>query len=524
MSIILQQGSQVSAAAEEVLPIATELARRLSGANVRYGVYKNRESVAAGLSGLADLDLIVAVADIDRFRAVLADLKAISGRPGRFHDNAVEGREDWFVPDFSRGDYLHLDVTTGLRIGHKFRKRYLALSYDDVTEWQALQPPWPAIPVVSPQEEARIAFLRSMFRLLLWHGSSWVRLDHQCSKLLLDSATDKRAGWSFSYRVGARQVTCAVRNNGSGIEVESRSVRRLRELLRRDGHGARSLDLWDFVVHQTRRLIHSGTRRLTGFSPAMTAAKRSPGPGGILIAIVGPDGVGKSTQVARLAAIFQKKFRCTTAYLGSGSGTWMLSRMARRRYRRWRAERQSAPNAIAKARDAASGKFQEIASAISGLESAIERYVTLHLARRMVEFGAIVICDRWPQDLRPGLLDGPRNLPPNASRGASLLSWFERRLYHGLEQYKPGLAVHLVADFETSFARKPGGIKRPGYERRLSLMREMRERDSEIEVVDAGQDLAEVTLQLFQCAWLALWKRALVHERNRDNTHTKENP
>ena len=47
--------------------------------------------------------------------------------------------------------------------------------------------------------------------------------------------------------------------------------------------------------------------------------------GGFVVALVGPDGLGKSTQVDRLAQIFRWKFGCAQAYVGTGDGRgWWL--------------------------------------------------------------------------------------------------------------------------------------------------------------------------------------------------------
>lgn len=79
-----------------------------------------------------------------------------------------------------------------------------------------------------------------------------------------------------------------------------------------------------------------------------------------------------------------------------------------------------------------------------------------------------------------------------------------------MAQYKPDVTIHLVADFETSQARKPGDIDRIGFERRVALMEETRMRDPRIKTVDAGLSRDEVTAALFGHVWNALLLRSSV--------------
>ena len=417
---------------EEPFEVAAELVRRLHEADIRYGVYKNIGCLRPALAGRHDLDLIVASADLGRFRAILVELHALRGLCNRFSSDAGPGREDWFVPDFSRADYLHLDVRTEVFAGPKFAKNHPVLRYEDVREWQTAASPFPPIRLVSPEEAARIAVLSSAADRYLGSGEAWIR-----------------------------------------------------------------------------RLTFFGARKFTGFSPALSAAKRRIEPGGAIFALIGPDGVGKSSQAQRVASLFQRKFRCTAVYLGSGEGGWELRRFVKRWYhsrkglhrdRSGTSNSQRAPN-----QDGATGSLTK---ALSGLAAALERYVTLTLARMLLYLGAIVISDRWPQNLQPGFFDGPSRAVPNGSALIRFLASIERALYRRMARHEPDLAIHMLIDFETSRARKPGDRDPADFEQRLSLMREMRARNPNVRLVDARESFDEVTRELFRWCWLALWVRS----------------
>lgn len=489
--------------------MAETLIRCLAEAGIRYGVYKNTNLIGDGIAGITDLDLLVAEADAERFRAVIIELRGICGVPNRFYDNAVEGREDWFVPD-SDGGYLHLDASFGLRIGLKFRKRYCALDYSDVTEWQVMGSSAPPLPFVSQQEEARIAVLRSIFRLTLLPGRYWVRADRDSAALLKAAHRDGRTHYTLKYQLGREAIICQARQSAGVFELESSAIRALRTAVRAQCGYRRLAGPADFIVHQGRRSIYALAARLTRSSPGRTVAKRTIQPTGIVISLIGPDGVGKSTQTRLLVSSFQKKFRCTSVYLGSNDGSWMKLRgKMRAKFRRSSAQTKAAgslnPGAEKPPRRGMDrGKYRLLGSKLWRLVIAVQRYAAIRKAVRLAGAGAIVITDRWPQNLEFGMLDGPSVPPPQTMRLAFFVWRIERSFYHRMEQYQPNLTIHLDADFATSYARKPGDIEEADFELRLALMQEMRKRDSAIVIVDSRQAMQQVTRDLSQRVWSAL--------------------
>ncbi|TIN14677.1 MAG: hypothetical protein E5Y31_31860, partial [Mesorhizobium sp.] len=162
--------------------------------------------------------------------------------------------------------------------------------------------------------------------------------------------------------------------------------------------------------------------------------KRRPAAGGFVVALIGPDGMGKSTQADRLTQIFRWKFGVAQAYVGIGDGNgWWL--------------RKTLQTLVFPHR--------------RRLKSLAQRYAVVKRAHRGATRGLIVICDRWPQALGRGYLDGP-SIPQHlfSIPGLSALARLEQRLYQKMAECRPHLTLHLVSDFAVSEQRKPGEIRK----------------------------------------------------------------
>jgi thymidylate kinase len=148
--------------------------------------------------------------------------------------------------------------------------------------------------------------------------------------------------------------------------------------------------------------------------------------------------------------------------------------------------------------------MQQLGVSMWRLLVALTRLATAQKALRLAASGALVICDRWPQSIAPGMLDGPALEPPPSMRLARLISRVEQWLYQRMDGLRPTLTIHLTCPYETSATRKPGAIEREDFDRRVVLMEELRRRDPSIQVVDVRQDMEKVTSDLLGHVWARL--------------------
>lgn len=156
---------------------------------------------------------------------------------------------------------------------------------------------------------------------------------------------------------------------------------------------------------------------------------------GLVVAVVGADGAGKSSVTSRLAQQLQYKLTAEVLYLGRPRDTRLQAGVDRLVTVLIRITPMKAEAAI---------------NALRTLAVALGRRLLIRQAFRRRESGRVVITDRYPLEEFHTMrvpMDGPR-LPEGG-----LLCRIERTLYRGMRQ-DPDLLVVLVADDELVLSRK----------------------------------------------------------------------
>jgi thymidylate kinase len=489
-------------------PVPTSAAGFFAGLNeagVRYGVFKSSRNMLVGLAGSQDLDILVDRADHRRFCAIASEYGGI--RSVNHSSLTAPEREDWFIPDFDRGRFLHLDVHTSIRLGGKFNKRYRCGRYADIRQWDSVTFEGCPIPVASAQDEAGITLSRIAFRADGKAAGSWQKLGGgwlpEIDDLLFAGADcGQKAVW---YASDGLKVRYRVKKVDNAIWVHRQDLASIRHLVRIRSGGAFHTPAIDWIVNAVRASHYAISRAMNRAAPGVTMDRRRPASGGLVIAIVAPDGMGKSTQVERMAKLFGWKFCCMRLYLGTGDGPgWWLRRMLRKQYISRRGKIRAALLAD-DSRDNSAGPKSRAGSLVLsawGVLVGLERYSRLRAARRKADRGFIVFCDRWPQSVQAGYMDGPTAHRPGERAG--LLRRWELSLYDRMACIHPDLMIHLTGDYAISQGRKPGELSREEFDKRIALMAEIRARVPSVRVVDASGQVDDVSKSLFGLIWNAL--------------------
>jgi hypothetical protein len=454
-------------------------------------VYKNTASLEAGLAGECDLDLVVSLKCLASFEAVVQEQGGVRAVPSRFYDNAVPSRRDWIVP-LSGEKVLHFDIASPIVVGRKFCKAYRLTHGIGLRE--------AAIPLVSFEDEARFALARFAFNHPAGLFDRWLTCPDELRRVVEPVLQPSVTNPEWEWREGAESAQCRFHRTGGAITIERASLAAIRKAVRRANRASALAPLRDGLVHASRRTAHALVRRIGRLLPGSAIGKRHLATGTI-IALIGPDGVGKSTQSADLARHFGHRLASCPIYLGSNDGSWMRIRRKLALGRKPRAVARSAARSGAAQRTGERSWLHAHGSALWRLIIALQRMRALRQALRLAKSGVIVIADRWPQILEPGLLDGPSVQPPARYRIAQALWRAEQRIYRALARHRPGLMIHLDCDFATSHQRKPGDISAEAFAARLDLMARMRAADGAIVVVDARQSREQVFHAIAHEAW-----------------------
>src|SRR5207253_10961084 len=174
----------------------------------------------------------------------------------------------------------------------------------------------------------------------------------------------------------------------------------------------------------------------------------TPATGGRLIAVVGPDGSGKSTVVKEIVTWLSEHVDVLPIYFGSGDGPvspvrWPLQLAGRWWHRRKAEARSRSAPARAGEGDAPGTPptWMRIARALWALILRAEKAQRLRRAWRAHERGMIVVCDRYPQNQMMGCMDGPLLSEWRESRPRLLraLARWERAPHHWAQGHPPGL-------------------------------------------------------------------------------------
>ena len=489
---------------------ATDVFADLNASNIFYGIYKNTRSLDAALSGREDFNVLVARENYGRFCEILLRHGALRTACNPFHDNAHPGREDWFVPDYDTASLLHFDVHVDVYAGFRHNKRYRLNAPSMITQWQVHRTNYIDIPMALAADETKISLAKAIFDnspLSITRLAQHAIPEHYVSEIKSAPGGEKTIEYPAH-----RQDPIAVRLcwQDRGAHADTRDLARLRAHIRQLNGYSLSRALVSAGLHLARKAGYVAMRLLTLVRPGLVIAKRRPVSGGMVVALIGPDGTGKSTQTNRLKEIFSQKFDCHAVYLGSGYSRGALIRnMARGIYDRNRssvkaslAERPTGP----RGRTSLKHRILTLARAVWAVWLARQRLAEIQKARRMAVRGVIVFSDRWPQAIQPGYLDGPMtnlNAPINIP-GYAALARMEWSLYRKMASFRPDLIIHLMADYQLSADRKPGDLTPEEFNKRATLMQQMRDADPKIETVDAAMPLEDVTRTIFRKVWKQL--------------------
>ena len=313
----------------------------LNREEVRYCHWKSTSGLPAGLAGRTDLDLLVDRAHAAQFTAAVRDAgfkPFISHGSRRFI-----GVEDWLGHDAESGRLVHLHVYYRLVLGEDHVKNHVlpieAAVLDDVVMRYGVKVPVPAT-------ELTILIIRALLKYrrtdaakdalrLGRRGGIPPNLRHEVADLRARVSMDelRRAAQHVVPSVPAKVFT-------DFVEVLSSDPRDAGALLRLRDATRRGLKGFERLPASAAMAISLGARLQRAPGPAPGAAPadegRSPSQvircGGLTVALIGPDGAGKSTVIDEVVRWLGWRLSLRVSYLGTArpsTSTAMIQALSR---------------------------------------------------------------------------------------------------------------------------------------------------------------------------------------------------
>jgi thymidylate kinase len=413
----------------------SELNRRA----IRYCHWKSTPTIATAMAGGTDLDLLVDRVDADQFMAVLHELgmKRFVSHVSRRYP-AVE---DYLGFDETSGRLVHLHIYYQLILGEHYVKNHRLPLEKAFLDTSVLHT---GVRIPPPALELTVLTLRTLLKyrdtdalkdaMRLGHtggipAGPLMEIDdlRRRSDPDLMRATIQRNLPGFPPEIVLDFLGVVDRNPRDAValvRLRGRARRALKAFERHPRWESRSRYLRARIAHSRalRPIFRGRTRR--------ELRRKSPQTGGITIALVGPDGAGKTTVIEALTDWLAWRMNLRVLYLGSAHPS-RATRVAK-----WFSKSvRSADTAIGRLARRRNGHspLRPLVSLLVGIRylgEATDRANRAAEGRRLAAQGAVVLFDRYPL---PGVrigrrsMDGARvaELGPGTARG--LLSRLRRR-------------------------------------------------------------------------------------------------
>lgn len=481
----------------------------LNQQDIRYCHWKSNLRLDWGLTGRTDLDLLIDPKHEQPFKQILADqgIKPLLASV----DKQYPGLEHYLGFDAQTGRLFHLHVHFKLVLGEQFVKNYslpLEKQFLDSTRF--------SLGVKVPSRELELIIL-SLRALLKYRDRDVIKDVFSIRSPGIPEHILNEITWLLE-QTTLEQIEIALNNIPLAIQPEividfletvhanprdGRKLFRLRskirKMLRPFQRNSRLQACLRYFKQLTRKILIQRSNP----DRQMTLPN-----GGLIVALVGVDGAGKSTLASALTKWLSWKIDTPFYYLGSKQPSiwtkwsYIFFRMARRSHRELSAK-FGEDNPVAKVLI----NIRQIFLASHYLSVGYDRVGRYQLAKAEAGNGSVVIFDRFPFRAP---LDGPEiHLIDNGFLNpvSRRLSRMEQDLYRKFKSVD--LLVLLNVEPETSLQRKPDHSEETIRAKNIALnaVQSRIANDSgkwDWVSIDAEKPFEEVLLRIKRLVWAAL--------------------
>ncbi|KAA3441999.1 hypothetical protein C7I87_32935 [Mesorhizobium sp. SARCC-RB16n] len=488
----------------QVLDVLLTALDALRQSNVECCYWKSSRRLQAVLLGESDLDLLVARSDQHLAAQVLlaCGFKRFDSVPCRSHP-AIQSFLGYDEPS---GRIVHLHIHFRLVVGERLLRNY-QLPWEQLILASTIPHPTLPIRVLDPTSEALLLLVRASleFRrrdpiaLRDWRAT---QEKFELDRLHLAPHVDSRGLRDLAAKLVKDDLAEAIAGAMSGPQPLA-TQHRLHRHVRKDLAVYRTYNTTEVALRRISRVIlwTVGSLNKRFFQVPRPWGRHAPG-GGIVVAVVGIDGSGKTTLVTAIRQWLGSEVDVLPIYFGTGGGKPSLLLLPFKLLvplATLALGTKPAGSSHGTVSGRAPGPFYSILLAIWATVVAWEKLMKLVAARRGADRGMVVIADRFPQDEIGDFNDAP--LLPRLAKVPTWLRRFEADAYAFARRLPPDLVIKLQTSSEVIMSREPD-MDPLVVQKRVPALQRLTFRAATVVSVDAGQPLVDV----IRAAKAAIWR------------------
>lgn len=497
---------------DDTLTVVSSLVEEFHHRDIRYCHWKSNEHLDAALRGDTDLDILV---DREQAAQVRDALREAGFKPFSSHRFAkYPAMEDYLGFDEHTGTLVHVHLHYRLVLGGKRQKDYRLPWGETVLSRRVRDDS--GIYRSDEVMELLLLLLRYAFKIRLRDypkallGRSYLSDDFHREYEWLIARVDEEELVSLASEFlddDAASIICRI------LETEPTlwKLRRLRKCTKRELSIYRTYSAPEALLRGQWREGFLALQLLNQRLQWPRPMRRTIPTGGVVVALIGADGSGKSTMSSNVVDWLSWKLDVHPVYFGSGDGPASLVRMPLifvwwvvevvRSIRGVESENTSGMEGG----DGPGSLPKRIWMSFWALTLAYEKRRKLRGTWRARDRGMAVVTDRFPQNQIMGFNDGPLldKWRYSDSRIKRWLSRWERIPYQWAEAHPPDLVIRLQVDSDTALERKPE-MTLESVEQRVAAIESLEFADSQVVEVDATAAMDEVEREIKRAVWEAI--------------------
>ena len=400
--------------------------------NINYISWKNNHELDLALSGKSDLDILIS-------DTTFLEFNAIANSHGWIEMENPVAKFESITHYFKINEdttIWHLHVYFGVITGDSWLKEY-DLPIKEFLFINRERDSRSGVFVLNSTAQAYIFVIRHLIK----SGSFFSRFIYARE---LDSYREEwlKCGVDVDdlYGVGPISIDCCIQDSGllqtfrqPKYSVAFNYRKFLQPYLRYRSSSLTARRLLILVLRVSNKLVSKNKKKFTN--------------GGIIVAISGADGAGKSTMIAGLNRLYSSFLDCEVFSLGKPQGKFLeVIRSCIRRVAK--------PNPIPRN---PSIKQSSMLDAILACALAILRFRKALVVVKKARKGNMVLVDRWPTN-NLGKMDGPKIIDMKAgNRLVNFLALVEQRIYKKIPQ--ADICFYLVVGIDDAIKRNHERVK-----------------------------------------------------------------